>query len=86
LDGGNYPIENLPGLWVSYRMNKTRGKINKTIESVNYAICYKTKMVMMGGIVTIEVNGKNIEGESISKYMPVFDQIANSLVLTDMYK
>lgn len=91
-DGSNYlksgklKLENLPGFWIYYNMQSNRLRNTIDMETIMYAIFYKNKMIQLQGQVTTSVNGKNINRGGFKKYENLFDLIANSLVISNMYQ
>jgi len=81
-------LENLPAIYSrsSSSFERLRNKID--MEVAGYYVFYKNKMILLEGMVG-KVNNeisKNLLNEKFNKYLPLFDQIANSLVINDLYK
>lgn len=80
-------LENLPTIYARNTMIIERLRFKTTIESANYFIFYKDRMILLQGMVN---NVNNILSQKqlnkkFDKYLPLFDQIANSLVINDIY-
>jgi len=86
IKSGKLNLENLPGFWMHYKMNMSRVKNLWEFEVSMYAIFYKNKMIQIQGQVATSVNGKTINSEGLRRYEKLFDLIANSLVITNMYQ
>ena len=86
IDSGKLTIENLPGFWVRFSINGSRMRNIVSGETVMYTVFYKNKMIQLQGQVTTSVDGKIIERGGLEKYERLFDLIANSLVITNIYK
>jgi len=86
IKSGKLNLENLPGFWVHYKMNMTRVKNLWETEVSMYTIFYKNKMIQIQGQVAISVNGITINSEGLRRYENLFDLMANSLVITNMYQ
>lgn len=83
---GKLTLENLPGFWVHFKMNMSRARNSVGMETMMYTIFYKNKMIQIQGHVTTSVNGKPIVRSGLTQYEKLFDLMANSFVVTNMYK
>ena len=79
-------LENLPGFWVHFKMEMPRVRNTIGMETIMYTIFYKNKVIQMQGQVTTSVNGKEIVGGGLKKHEKLFDLMANSFVIANMYK
>lgn len=86
IKSGQLTIENLPGFWVHFRMNMSRVRNSVSMETIMYTIFYKNKMIQIQGQVTTSVNGKPINRGGLQKYEKLFDLMANSFVIANMYQ
>jgi len=86
IKSGKLTLENLPGFWVHFKMEMSRVRNTVDMETIMYMIFYKNKMIQIQGQVTTSVNGKEIVGGGLNKYEKLFDLMANSFVITNMYK
>jgi hypothetical protein len=85
IDGGKLTLEDLPGAW--YTMNATIERMRSSVEleSINYAVVYKNLMIQIQGQVATKINGEPTNNGGLKKYLPLFDQVVNSLVLRENY-
>lgn len=51
-----------------------------------YVIFYKNKMIQIQGQVMTSVNGKPMDRGGLRKYEKLFDLMANSFVIANLYK
>lgn len=86
INSGKLTLENLPGYWVQFKMSMSRVRNSVDMEAIMYTIFYKNKMIQIQGHVMISINGKQIDRGGLKKYEKLFDLMANSFVLPDMYK
>lgn len=86
INSGKLTLENLPGYWVSFKMSMSRVRNSVDMETIMYTIFYKNKMIQMQGQVMTSINGKQSDSGGLKKFEKLFDLMANSLVLPDMYK
>ena len=80
-------LENLPVVIQRIKMNLSRLENSITIEVIQYNIYFKNKLVMIQGQVGT-MNDKISEKtllERFEKFKPVFNYVANSLVINDLY-
>lgn len=81
-------LENLPVVIQRIKMNMSRLENSMTIEVIQYNIYFKNKLVMIQGQVGT-MNDKISEKillERFEKFKPVFNYVANSLVINDLYR
>lgn len=80
-------LENLPAIYARNTMTLERLRFKTTMEVANYFIFYKDRMILLQGIVnnTNDSLTQNQLNKKFNKYLPLFDQIANSLVINDIY-
>ncbi len=86
LESNKIVIEGLPGYQLKYRATLQRVRSTITMEAMQYVVFYKNKMITIQGSNVVSVNGKNIEDGGIEKYEKLFDFVANSLVIKDLYR
>jgi len=86
INSGKLTLENLPGYWVHFKMNKLRVRNSVDMETIMYIIFYKNKMIQIQGSVITSINGKQIDNGGFKKYEKLYDLMANSFMLPDMYK
>lgn len=81
-DFGFMKLETLPGYWQRYSMSVQRIKKTIRIEILAYTIFYGDKLIQIqfGDFNSDDSNKK------FKKYIPLFDSIINSFVLTSLYK
>ena len=86
VNSGKLTLENLPGFWVHFKMNMSRVRNSVGMETIMYTIFYNNKMIQIQGQITTSFNGKQIDGGGLKKYEKLFDLMANSFVIANMYK
>ena len=86
LNSGKLTLENLPGFWVHFKMNMSRVRNTFGMEIIMYTIFYKNKMIQIQGQVMTSINGEPAERGGLKKYEKLFDLMANSFVIANMYK
>ncbi|MGI1946757.1 hypothetical protein [Shewanella glacialipiscicola] len=86
LNSGKLTLENLPGFWVHFKMDMARVRNTVGMETIMYTIFYKNKMIQIQGQVMTSINGEPAERGGLKKYEKLFDLMANSFVITSMYK
>lgn len=80
-------LENLPMIFARATMEIKRIRLSNKLEVANYAVFYKDKVIYLQGMVGT-INNKLTQkqlNKKYDKYVRLFDQIANSLVVKDMY-
>ena len=82
---GNLTLENLNGLWVQYELEMSRVRVSMKIAVIMYMIVYQDKMIQIQGIVPISYNGRNLKNGGITKYEKLFDLMANTFVIDNLY-
>lgn len=86
INGGKLTLENLPGLWIHFKMNMSRVKNSVGMETIMYATFYKNKMIQIQGHVTTTTDGRPMDRGGIERYEKLFDLMANSFVISSMYE
>ena len=86
INSGKLTLENLPGFWVHFKMDMARVKSTVGMEIIMYTIFYKNKMIQIQGGVMTSINGEPAERGGLKKYEKLFDVMANSFVISNMYK
>ncbi|BAN68743.1 conserved hypothetical protein [endosymbiont of unidentified scaly snail isolate Monju] len=86
INSGKLTLENLPGFWVQFKINMSRLRYSVGMEGVMYVIFYKNKMIQIQGQVMTSVNGKPMDRGGLRKYEKLFDLMANSFVIANLYK
>lgn len=86
LNSGKLTLESLPGFWVHFKMDMARLRNTVSMEGITYTIFYKNKMIQIQGQVVTSINGEPAERGGLSKYERLFDLMANSFVISSMYK
>lgn len=81
-------LENLPTIYARATMTYERLRFINTVEVANYIVFYENRIIFLQGMVGTINNklSKNQLNEKFDKYLPLFDQIANSLVIKDIYR
>lgn len=86
IDYGDYTLETMPGYWVRFDHGSTRGRVDIAMSWITYGIAYRGKLIQIQAAVGGEAPQKPDELTArFSKFEPLFDQIAQSLVLPDVY-
>ena len=80
-------LENLPAIYARNTMTLERLRFKTTMEVANYFVFYNDRMILLQGIVgnTNDTLSQKQLNKKFDKYLPLFDQIANSLVINDIY-
>lgn len=86
LDSGKLTLENLPGFWVHFKVDMARVRNTIGMEAIMYTIFYKNKMIQIQGQVMTSINGEAAERGGLKKYEKLFDLMANSFIISNMYK
>lgn len=80
-------LENLPAIYARNTMTIQRLRLKSTMEVANYFVFYKDKVIILQGMVSVlnnQLTQKQLDIK-FNKYISLFDQIANSLVINDLY-
>jgi hypothetical protein len=86
-DSGELTIESLPGFWMRYSMEGSRVRQRVKMEIIAYSIFYGNKMIQIQGQIGQAGDispDKNLK--RFKTFEPIFDLVANSLVIPDIYK
>ena len=86
LDSGKLTLENLPGFWVHFKVDMARVRNTVGMETIMYTIFYKNKMIQIHGQVVTSINGEQAERGGFKKYEKLFNLMANSFVMYNVYK
>ena len=81
-------LENLPAVVKRFKLNMKRLENSMNMEVVQYNVFYKNKMIIIQGQVGT-MNEKISEKtllERFEKFKPVFNYVANSLMINNLYK
>ena len=81
-------LENLPAVVKRFKLNMKRLENSMNMEVVQYDVFYKNKMIIIQGQVGT-MNEKISEKtllERFEKFKPVFNYVANSLMISNLYK
>ena len=81
-------LENLPAVVKRFKLNMKRLENSMNMEVVQYDVFYKNKMIIIQGQVGT-MNEKISEKtllERFEKFKPVFNYVANSLMINNLYK
>lgn len=79
-------LENHPGVRVCFETNQDRAGYAITMEGCGYIVFYNQKMIFLHGATTKYIDSQPMNDSGIKKYEKLFDLIANSLVINDLYK
>ena len=86
-NSGPLTIEGQPGFWLSYSGETSRARLKVTTEAILYTIYYGNKMIQIqcqiGGV---EDTHQKKNQKDFKIYEPLFDLVANSLVIQNIYK
>lgn len=85
ISSGKFTLETLPGYWVRFDANASRGRQSIKMSSVMYTIFYKNRMIQMQGQVAASGGDGNDLNVRYKKFEKLFDLIAQSLVLPQIY-
>lgn len=83
-DYGYTTLETLPGYWQRFSMKAHRLKMTLYMELLTYSFFYKDKLIQIQFQVG-DIKKHDLE-KRFQKFEPLFEAIANSFVLTSMYK
>jgi len=86
INSGPLTLEALPGYWVHLKMDMSMMRTSMNMEMIMYTLFYKNKMIQIQGQVATAINGNPIAHGKFKRYEKLFDLIANSLVITNLYK
>ena len=86
INSGKLTLESLPGFWLHFRAETTRMRTTAALESMMYTVFYKNKLIQIQGMITTSVNGENTGRGEMEKYSQLFDLMANSFVISNLYK
>ena len=86
LSSGELTLENLPGFWVTFKVDMSRARNQIEMETIMYVVYYKNKMIQIQGQVMTSFNGEKAENKGLKKYEKLFDLVANSFVIPELYK
>ena len=81
-------LENLPAVVKRFKLNMKRLENSMNMEVVQYNVFYKNKMIIIQGQVgTMNENiSEKTLLERFEKFKPVFNYVANSLMISNLYK
>ena len=81
-------LENLPAVVKRFKLNMKRLENSMNMEVVQYDVFYKNKMIIIQGQVgTMNENiSEKTLLERFEKFKPVFNYVANSLMISNLYK
>ena len=83
---GSLTLENQPGFWITYKMTAKRMQLTMHTYAVTYSIFVDNYMLRITGSVG-ELNEPDFNlDEEFHRYKPLFDLVANSLVLPGQYR
>ena len=83
---GALVLENKPGYWMSYSMTGQRMSASIDTRAIAYSVFVDGLMIQIQGAVISQTgSGVDLEKEFL-RYKPVFEQVADSLVLPGLYK
>jgi hypothetical protein len=85
LSGGEFTVEMLPGYWVRFDTTAARGRQSINMSLIVYTIFYKDRMIQMHGQVAAPSGERNNSNLRFDKFEKLFDLIAQSLVLPQIY-
>lgn len=80
---GFFILETLPGYWQHYTLAAERINFKLTMETVTYTLFYRNKLIQIQ-FATSDLDEKKLD-EKFKKFKPLFEAMANSFVLTDLY-
>jgi len=83
---GSLTLENQPGLWITYKMTAKRMQLTMHTYAVTYSIFVDNYMLQIqGSVLGLNESDLNLD-EEFRRYKPLFDLVANSLVLPGQYR
>lgn len=84
LGKGYLQLERQHGFWIRCRTEAFRMKNKVLLDFIMYNIFYKGKLISLQGMVINKVNDKSVN--HFKKFESLFELIANTLLLPDIYK
>jgi hypothetical protein len=89
LGSGSMQLEGLPGFWMKYDIEGQRLRTFVGMRAITYSLFYENYILMMQGQVGLgssdEDGVERTYVERFAKFEPLFDQIAQSLILPQRY-
>lgn len=85
VSGGKLMLEGQPGYWLKLKASEKRLRYTIDMEMLTYSIFFKNFNIQIHGQIATSLNGEAVNDGDIKKYESLFDQVANSLVLQDVY-
>lgn len=86
-DGGPTKMEGLSAAWIVYKHDVERAGQRALIKMITYSTFYENKFVQLGCMVGVDSNKVEAQLEEyFRKFQPLFQQIANSLVIHNRYQ
>lgn len=86
VSSGKLTLENLPGFWLHFKTKMERVRNSLEMEVIMYTIYYKNKLIQIQGQVLTSVNGEPLDRGGLTKFEKLFDLMANTLVISNLYK
>jgi len=86
IDGGTTKIDAEPGAWVKYYFEQETSGAKVGMYSLQYMLFYKGSMFALQCSVAGSASEKLILEDTFSSYLPVFQNIGNSILIPDKWK
>lgn len=80
--GGRTTLDGQPGAWIHFWKDMNRGGIKIQTASVVFPVYYNERLIMLGCSVAVsEYASRDDLGDAFSSNLPLFEEIANSLII-----
>lgn len=84
IETGYAEIEGYPGFWQELTMEVTRGRLTAPVKAVVYQYFIENHQMSVS-LQTMEEPGGEPVSERFERYLPLFDNLANQIVIYDPY-
>ena len=86
LDGGDTRIDGEPAIWLKYAMEQERAGNKLQMYFLSFTTIYRGKMISIQCNVGSTISDKLIIEDAFQSHLPVFQNIANSLVIQNKWE
>lgn len=86
LNSGRLTLEGLPGFWMHYKLESSRVRSTVGMEVLAYTIYYNNKLIQIQGQLITSFNGESTVHVEFEKYEKLFDLMANSFIILNLYE
>jgi len=85
VDAASTKIDGEPGVWVKFTDAGERAGFHGIAYCLEYAFCYRDRMVSIACSVAGSVAERRIVGDAFTSYLPVFQKIGNSIIIYEKW-